>query len=577
MLTGGIQIPHPKFFLKERPLTLTSFSELHRLHPGLLHLYDISGDKHNVHMDHSFRIVGAPGISRSGAMNLTVEKNVKDSGIELRDISGFMKVTHLLDPISWLRGKYGVEDASGTSFFQENANDKVKKKLETPMNQAYVEAVASYCLSKLREGNVSPHFHYFYGAFRGVSETYSYNISDVFSTYRHCRWFWDHQESGIFQLSVDNEENLNREVLDAIFDPPSEIHSETSSDTQSEEELESLDEDNKQETIELESLHSTSMSSVSCKESSDEEDEAGDEDDASEEEDADEDNDDDDDDDDDDNDSLNVLAKIKNFPVMLLFTESSKGTMDQLLENFEEIGAKPGDEKWDEIWLAWIFQIISALCVAQSMFGFSHNDLHTNNIVWIETDEKFIHYSSRDGHVWKIPTYGKIFRIIDFGRAIFWINKKLFCSDDFCVGNDAGDQYNFGPLVTDNNEPVIHPNPSFDLCRLAVSLFEGLFPVEPLIKKHAHILSSEPGLKIKETESDLYNLLWTWMIDEDGRNVMMEPNGTERYPDFELYKVIAAKVHDAVPSEQITRPIFDKFRVSKEKVSKKTKVYNLFC
>ena len=76
MLTGGIQIPHPKFFLKERPLTLTLFSELHRLHPGLLHLYDISGDKHNVHMDHSFRIVGAPGISRSGAMNLTVEKNV---------------------------------------------------------------------------------------------------------------------------------------------------------------------------------------------------------------------------------------------------------------------------------------------------------------------------------------------------------------------------------------------------------------------------------------------------------------------------------------------------------------------
>ena len=330
MLTGGIQIPHPKFFLKERPLTLSSFSELHRLHPGLLHLYDISGDKAGIHMDHSFRIVGAPGISRSGAMNLTVEKNVKDSGVELRDISGFMKVTHLLDPISWLRGKYGVEDASGVvSFFEGNTNEKIKKKLETPMNQAYVEAVASYCLSKLREGNVSPHFHYFYGAFRGTSETYSYNISDVFSTYRHCRWFWDHQESGIFELSVDNEENLNQEVLDAIFDPPSEIHSETSSDTQSEEELESLDgvTNIKQSTVELESLHSTSMSSVSCKKSEDgrdadeEDDEAEDDDDDAE--------DDDDDAEDDDDDSLNVLAKIKNFPVMLLFTESSKGTMDQ--------------------------------------------------------------------------------------------------------------------------------------------------------------------------------------------------------------------------------------------------------
>jgi hypothetical protein len=103
-----------------------------------------------------------------------------------------------------------------------------------------------------------------------------------------------------------------------------------------------------------------------------------------------------------------------------------------------------------------------------------------------------------------------------------------------------------------------------------------LFPVEPLIKKGAMILSAEPGLKVKETESDLYNLLWSWMIDEDGCNVMMEPNGKERYPDFDLYKVIAAKVHEAVPSEQITRPIFERFRVSKNSVGK-AKVYNLFC
>ena len=281
-------------------------------------------------------------------------------------------------------------------------------------------------------------------------------------------------------------------------------------------------------------------------------------------------------DDDSEDESLNVLAKINNFPVMLLFTESSEGTMDSLLENFDEVGAKPGTKKWDEIWLAWVFQIISALCVVQAMFGFSHNDLHTNNIVWIKTDIKFLFYRSRDGTTWKVPTHGKLFRIIDFGRAIFWINKKLFCSDDFSEGNDAADQYNFGPLKIDDFSPEVHPNPSFDLCRLAVSLFEGLFPVEPLIKKGAMILSAEPGLKVRETESDLYNLLWSWMIDEDGRNVMMEPNGKERYPDFDLYKVIAAKVHEAVPSEQITRPIFDRFRTSKNSVGK-AKVYNLFC
>ena len=574
MLTGGIQIPHPKFFLKERSLKLDSFKELHRLHPGLLHLYDLSGlleGKGDVHMDQRFRIIGASGLSKSGAMNLTVEKNVKDSEIEVQDISGFMKVTHLLDPISWLRGKYEVEDLSGAvSFFKEVPNEKIKEKLNNSMNQAYVEAVASYSLSKLREGDVSPHFHYFYGAFRGISDTYSYNISDVFASYRHCRWFWDHQETGIFELSVDNEESLEKEVLEAIFEPPSTLHSETSSNADDEtEELDSIDGPLAATAVELESLSTTSMESVSYKE---------DEDATDEDEDDDEDDDDDSDDEDDDseNDSLNVLAKIHNFPVMVLFTESSEGTMDSLLENFDEVGAKPNTKKWDEIWLAWVFQIISALCVVQAMFGFSHNDLHTNNIVWIKTDIKFLHYRSRDGTTWKVPTYGKLFRIIDFGRAIFWVNKRLFCSDDFSEGNDAADQYNFGPLKTDDFSPEVHPNPSFDLCRLAVSLFEGLFPVEPLIKKGALILSAEPGLKVKETESDLYNLLWSWMIDEDGCNVMMEPNGKERYPDFDLYKVIAAKVHEAVPSEQITRPIFDKFRVSKNGVGK-AKVYNLFC
>ena len=521
-------------------------------------------------MDQRFRIIGAPGLSKSGAMNLTIEKNVKESGIEIQDISGFMKVTHLLDPISWLRGKYGIEDVSGAiSFFKEAPTEKIREKLNNHMNQAYVEAVASYSLSKLREGDVSPHFHYFYGAFRGISETYSYNISDVFASYRHCRWFWDHQETGVFELSVDNEESLEKEVLEAIFEPPSTLHSETSSKADDEtEELESI---GGAAAVELESLSTTSMESVSYKEDN----ESADEEDVSEDDDDDEDEDEDDEDAGDD-DSLNVLAKIHNFPVMVLFTESSEGTMDSLLENFDEVGAKPGTKKWDEIWLAWVFQIISALCVVQAMFGFSHNDLHTNNIVWTKTNIKFLHYRSRDGTTWKIPTYGKLFRIIDFGRAIFWINKKLFCSDDFSEGNDAADQYNFGPLKNDGFSPEVHPNPSFDLCRLAVSLFEGLFPVEPLIKKGAMILSAEPGLKVKETESDLYNLLWSWMIDEDGCNVMMEPNGKERYPDFDLYKVIAAKVHEAVPSEQITRPIFERFRVSKNSVGK-AKVYNLFC
>ena len=152
---------------------------------------------------------------------------------------------------------------------------------------------------------------------------------------------------------------------------------------------------------------------------------------------------------------------------------------------------------------------------------------------------------------------------------------KLFFSDDFKEGNDAAEQFSFGPLRTNEEEEEIYPNPSFDLCRLAVSLFEALFPMKPEKKPGGTILSSEPGLVVHETKSNLYNLLWSWMVDDDGRNVLMEPSGRERYPSFDLYKVITQKVHNAVPRVQILRPIFDRFKVGKNSV-KKTQVYNLF-
>ena len=371
-------------------------------------------------------------------------------------------------------------------------------------------------------------------------------------------------------MEVDSDD-IDQEVKDAIFEPPSELHSEVSSEASAEEledELEELENDEEAQQVELQSLHSTAMSSVSFKthseDSNDEDEEDGEDDDV--------------DFEDEEDDEINVLARLQKFPVMLLFTEPSQGTMDELLTGWKGEGedAVPGEKEWEEIWTAWLFQILAALSVLQTFFGFTHNDLHTNNIVWTPTDQKYFFYENRDGTVWRIPTYGKVFRLIDFGRSIFWINEKLFFSDDFKEGNDAAEQFYFGPLRTDESQKEIYPNPSFDLCRLAVSLFEALFPIKPESKKGGVILSSEPGLIVRESKSSLYNMLWSWMIDEDGKNVLMEANGRERYPDFDLYKVITQKVHNAIPKEQILRPIFDKYKVGKQTIGKKAKVYNLF-
>ena len=563
----GLQIPHPTYTIhsKRKPFKLKSFRDLHTFHPGLAYLYDLSGDSSmQIQMDTLFSAKTAEhSVQEPKIVHLELERRGSD---EYESRSAYMKVTHLLDPITWIRGKYELPEELPNFFQSTSLSKRASEKLSDPMNQAYVEAVASYALSKLREADVSPHFHYFYGAYCGIADSYDYNISDVYSTYRHCRWFWDNQRNGVFSLELEDKE-IDPEVKDAILEPPSELHSEVSSET-SEDDLSevSLHEGPQLEEVEIKSIHSTAMSSVSfqsqkssTKEDSLEEISYDEEDDEEDEE-------------------INVLARLRHFPVMLLLTEPSQGTMDELLTGWDGEGedAAPGEKEWEDIWTAWLFQILAALSVLQTFFGFTHNDLHTNNIVWTHTDQKYFFYQNRDGSVWRVPTYGKVFRLIDFGRSIFWINDKLFFSDDFKEGNDAAEQFCFGPLRKNETEDEIVPNPSFDLCRLAVSLFEALFPMKPETKKGGSILSSEPGLVVRESKSALYNMLWTWMVDDDGKNVLMEPSGRERYPDFDLYKVITQKIHNAVPKVEILRPIFDRFKVGKQSVGKKQKIYNLF-
>jgi hypothetical protein len=73
-------------------------------------------------------------------------------------------------------------------------------------------------------------------------------------------------------------------------------------------------------------------------------------------------------------------------------------------------------------------------------------------------------------------------------------------------------------------------------------------------------------------------MLWSWMIDDEGENVLIEPNGDERFPDFDLYKHIAAKVHTAVPAKQLTQAAFDQFQISSADLAagSSVKVWPLF-
>ena len=569
-----MNLPAPRF--RMAPLSknmehVRGFHGLQTYFPTLGKLFRIT--KHQskqIWLDSKYRIVGVDISGTFGQCDLHLVENKDASGAESPGFqrSAFLKVTHLLDPIRWMKGEYSIPQNAGLPWHSKTWSSAWTK-LQDQSNQAYVETIAAYALGKIRDAGVSPHFNEFYGAFCANADKYHYNLTEEFQSFRQTRWFWHGQNRGLYKLHVTDSKNKSKEVppniLNDILREPSELQS--ISDSYEEEELEA-------ESIhdEAASLHSDKMSDISFTDAA-----------AIKKEDTETDEDDEDEDDEDGSsteesfieDKYSIYSEISKFPVMMIALERNEGTMDTLLDDYSLVGATPGTELWELSWSAWIFQVLAALSVAQSVLGFTHNDLHTNNIVWTSTEEEFLYYTKQSGEVFKVPTYGKLFRVIDFGRAIFKINDQLFFSDDFKAGNDADGQYCFKPLST-RVTTEIPPNPSFDLCRLAVSLFDALFPDAPEEKEGGLTLSAEPGLTVEETVSPLYNVLWSWMLDDEGRNVLVEPSGEERFPDFDLYKHIAEKVSGAIPAHQFSKAAFDRFQVNPSQVGN-VKKWSLFC
>jgi hypothetical protein len=274
-----------------------------------------------------------------------------------------------------------------------------------------------------------------------------------------------------------------------------------------------------------------------------------------------------------------IMAIFKNFPVMATVLECCNGTMDTLLDAEEEDIADSKEQRWT----AWLFQVIAALAVAQKEYHFVHNDLHTNNIMWSWTAEPTLFYELKDAlggsRVYAVPTYGRLFKIIDFNRATFHLGKRggFFISDAFEDEGDAAGQYNCPPYHNAKHTRV-DPNPSFDLVRLACSLIESLFDTDPEEVEPQNVMTEEPGIKVYETKSPLFNLLWHWLQQKDGYNVLKNANGTERFPGFDLYKIIGHNCRNAIPCEQITKPIFDsKFRINKKDLPKDAFLWTLPC
>jgi hypothetical protein len=496
---------------------------------------------------------------------------------EQKQLAAYMKTISLIDPYHWIRYKERPAKPFSWSFQKAFVNDAE--------NQAYVDTMASALVAKLGKTIQSPHFCDFYGAVRGVVDVFYYNLEEDFEDFRFTQWFWLGVESGEISLRIIEKASghrLTNEEIKEVFKPDEEYLTDGSSDSGSDDETDSEDdgETDSGSGLDSDSLGAESLESnaqdpetpfaVDLEEAtsiySDDGDAiqlsggvrraatvktastlstASDGSDGS------------------ITDEYAIHVELADMPVVLLWLARQENTMDMLLD--DKMITPVTSVEHETKWTAWLFQVVAACAQLQGALTLTHNDLHTNNVLWSRTSLEHLVYKDSVGRAYKVPTYGYVFTIIDYGRAIFINNGHTVISSDYNDNHDACGMYNFGP-IQDDDFPIVRPNKSFDLVRLACSLLRGLYPHNPDAKEKGAVITKVGVWEVRETESPLFNLLWTWLRTKSGESVLETESGDEKYPGFDLYIAVAAECKDAVPAEQIRKPMFQKF-VTKEAVA----------
>jgi hypothetical protein len=477
-----------------------------------------------------------------------------------------MKTVHILHPKKLMKTGEGRVDQDTPVFWTYGHGD-----IHFEHNKAYTEAVAFHLTSIIGEDRKIPHYTRWYGSVRGLADVYRYDMDEEFESNRFTRWFWANYEAGMYDLDIrprDTNERMSREEILAEFKPDEDMLTDTEVSTIGDE-SEDVDEDmvgdgDMDDVMSVESLDCVDICAGSANAADAEsvcsfniDDLASAPQDSpielvkphdstshkpySE------------------TDGLSeeeplwkryyLHALIPRMPVVISFLERHEGAMDNLMDEDEESTLIDEDK-----WTAWMFQVCFALAGLQEYLRLTHNDLHTNNIMWKRTDLEYLHYRIvAGGPVYRVPTYGRVFSLIDYGRSIYTMdNKPTVISSDFYDNNDAAGQYNFGPMMCED-DPQRIPNKSFDLALYACSILRGLFYDNPEGLERGAVLSKDGDWVVRESASVLFNTLWHWLASKEKKPMYETEDGYERWEGFDLYIGLAEHACNAVPAEQFSR------------------------
>jgi len=578
-------------FLNNKNINLSDVQNYIPIYERFFSLND--SNFNSINLNHKWSIYDIKDIKHKDNENqhifLSKLKNIDDENDIINSQKIFIKMAPLLDPFKYLVGKYNYLDKHLFNLPTFDKNFNVHNKISDPNNSSYIDGFFSFLTNQLLHEHNFIHGVEYYGSFLAIKNDYKLNVIDDLD-YLIQSDFFVKQQNVLFNIDdyshlISNQEtkklqplkistslksnlsslslkSIDENIFDNIFqnnhislNDIKTMGVELIDITNSNDfEISSI-KDKKSETLKSGSTCSSRTSYTNDNDkfitknyNSDKSDnnsniidyDIHDDDEESNESSS-----------DDDAEEESLFATFPKFPVQVICMEHCENTFDNLIIN---------DNLSDDEWFSALMQIIMILITYQKVFSFTHNDLHTNNIMYIPTNKKFLYYTFKK-NTYKVPTFGKLYKIIDFGRAIYKFDGKIFCSDSFQTGGDAATQYNSEPYYNEK-KPRLEPNFSFDLCRLACSIFD-------------YVVDDFDMIKNIEECSPIVKLIVEWCIDDNGINVLYKNNGSERYPDFKLYKMIARYVHNHTPIAQLERKEFSKFIVSNKNTIINEQIMNI--
>jgi len=138
-------------------------------------------------------------------------------------------------------------------------------------------------------------------------------------------------------------------------------------------------------------------------------------------------------------------ADVQNIPVQIIIEQKLDGSLKDLVTTSgwllvgERAAVKQLESKkfvsLDADRTMSVFaQIVFGLAGAQRFLDFVHNDLHWQNVMYEDVPVDHVLYYEHDNVFYRVPTYGKWMRLIDFGRSRIKIGDiELYSSETLDV------------------------------------------------------------------------------------------------------------------------------------------------